>query len=1377
MRRFLIPIVGVVILLAVGISIAQNSSPQSFTVFRQFGTLRPRGMIYDPNYDQFAWVDREGRLVLADAATYTPRHILYETTDAFNDYQFSHDGRWLALAVDVRIELWNTQTGELTTTLEPEGILQAQGPLRFGDDDRLLQFDSLVRAPAELRRSENDTLVLSWLWDLPAARRESSPSLPGRSRAYAFFEYRGSSLVMGTGDYVVAGAPGRLIVMDAGDETIPIMTSIDSNRLERDPFNIWTSARDQYMYVLPKGRNYLVQIDPETGTTFNIPVGRDIRYSTLDDVQGLGFSSLHTVIGEANSQQDTPLMRLLLGENYLPGRNFSAQTLVLLDILDPLTVPEEDAGFLIYRFDRDQASGVIEFINPSDILQFALHPDNRHLMVRRTNLPQQIEVYNLETGALEHVYYPERPDTGGQRILAYNRDGSVITSDMQRIDAVTGETLYHDPNIDFESGQITFTEDSSGIISRVFNTWRIWDIESQSLVRESTIQLRGDVIGEQNDLSRYLTVYTESSSETVLVEAPSESSSDAGETETSGQSVEATPTITPTTEDDAKQQSVEGEPENALEVALVSNTYYEITDVWSGERSRFRVPKRENYVVEQVIPSADWQHYIVIYSYSLGDLYLRESEVMVFDFDGRMMVHLTDNNMPSSQERRYSWLDNDRIVIRSSQEYQANAGPILGVDYHVSGLPQCMVSAYPDTWQQFLPLWEMFNLRFSNEQLSRITQRICQNLPAEADAFVESLTPTPPYYYPVANSADTSLIVGVPECLTRRFSESALEYAELWRAMSTGLDETGLRELETMLCEGLLSSVSRIEATATSDPTTLGGPTATPVESAAGSVTRGSSTVPGIMVIDIYDQTRTVGSYLPETETTTIRSQLGRVIDEYEDIYNTRPDGNVYISPNGEFMAVQDTRGFVTLYQLGLPRPDLVYVNRITRDVPQTPVRSTQVVGLLPTATESLSYLSAPLPTLTPTVSPTAPPQAEATYALENRDEVVEVCPYDHLFTLDNPPPDFAAEGSLFVQPNSAPAMWVLDVASGSYRPVDTLPLCGYEEACEFSPDGEWMLINGNAPLLSRTDGSDTQTVLPDTERPVLRVSANWMLDSRLQLRFEQYDLEEASQPLAYYQAYDPATGEYGDITRPLDPPQIYELPTTIVSVQPVSQEWALVWTPYDGAYAQGRKYYMYHYPTQTFSYFLRTIGTSLDSTWHPTGDVLYYRPPDQDDWFVFDTTSQTHSVWGEIYNGERSPDGTLRMVWYNIPDANERQQRLLNQELLPKLQLWNSQTGELRRYCLPETGQRTFGGVPLLWSPDNRYVAFRVQLPPEGDVFPVPTVKYTPVPTATPIPPEQVYQYQTMRTLVLDTQTGSVTILSREAEMAFVWVAEEVTR
>jgi hypothetical protein len=40
----------------------------------------------------------------------------------YSGYEFSHDGRYLALAIDRRVEIWDTQTGTLDITLEPESV-------------------------------------------------------------------------------------------------------------------------------------------------------------------------------------------------------------------------------------------------------------------------------------------------------------------------------------------------------------------------------------------------------------------------------------------------------------------------------------------------------------------------------------------------------------------------------------------------------------------------------------------------------------------------------------------------------------------------------------------------------------------------------------------------------------------------------------------------------------------------------------------------------------------------------------------------------------------------------------------------------------------------------------------------------------------------------------------------------------------------------------------------------------------------------------------------------------------------------------------------------------------------------------------------------
>src|SRR5262249_38428613 len=149
---------------------AQNPSPDSiFVPVRQIGRLSPSGIQYDPNFDRFVMVDLQGRLLLADAATFETQHVLYDI-GAYNAYQFSHDGRYLALAIDLRVELWDTQTGTKSATFEPQGAVLVQGPLFFTPDDHYMLLSSVVPAPQDIRRNENDTSIIPYIWDLRAAR-------------------------------------------------------------------------------------------------------------------------------------------------------------------------------------------------------------------------------------------------------------------------------------------------------------------------------------------------------------------------------------------------------------------------------------------------------------------------------------------------------------------------------------------------------------------------------------------------------------------------------------------------------------------------------------------------------------------------------------------------------------------------------------------------------------------------------------------------------------------------------------------------------------------------------------------------------------------------------------------------------------------------------------------------------------------------------------------------------------------------------------------------------------------------------------------------------------------------------------------------------
>ncbi|MBZ0289218.1 MAG: hypothetical protein K8I30_16480, partial [Anaerolineae bacterium] len=204
----------------VGMVLGQTDPEPTFSLYQEIGRPRPQGIQYDPNFDQFALTNLDSSLVLVDAATLAIRHTLYQQ-GFYNGYEFSHDGRHLALAIDRRVEVWDTQTGQLDVTLEPEGVLSMVGTLTFSDDDQLILFDSVVPAPDSLRRSENDTSILPWMWDLPSARRERNSSLPGGAEAYPFFGFR-NGLILGPDKALIGALPGRLQVVDGRSKDLTV---------------------------------------------------------------------------------------------------------------------------------------------------------------------------------------------------------------------------------------------------------------------------------------------------------------------------------------------------------------------------------------------------------------------------------------------------------------------------------------------------------------------------------------------------------------------------------------------------------------------------------------------------------------------------------------------------------------------------------------------------------------------------------------------------------------------------------------------------------------------------------------------------------------------------------------------------------------------------------------------------------------------------------------------------------------------------------------------------------------------------------------------------------------------------------------------------
>ncbi|MBZ0275418.1 MAG: hypothetical protein K8I60_04705, partial [Anaerolineae bacterium] len=347
-----------------------------------------------------------------------------------------------------------------------------------------------------------------------------------------------------------------------------------------------------------------------------------------------------------------------------------------------------------------------------------------------------------------------------------------------------------------------------------------------------------------------------------------------------------------------------------------------------------------------------------------------------------------------------------------------------------------------------------------------------------------------------------------------------------------------------------------------------------------------------------------------------------------------------------------------------------------------------------------------------------------------------------------------------------------------------------------------------NAVIVSRPDGSQAATLFRPEEYNYFPQSYRWVSNTVLEYTYpgyltdaiiERVRAEEGEEGVRFYRQYastgqialtrtfDVTTGQRSEpfIPRPLSV-SVERLPTSIVSRQPIDGSFLLVSTPYP---PYGLKYYIYNLQTGTYEYFARVDSGSLTAIWSPTGRYLYYILPGGSEYYVFDSQTGEHRQLGVLPPGAWSRDGRYRVSWYTTP-SNEYRARLDAHQLPFKIRIWDSETGSFRRYCIPESGINTTTGSEFVWSPDGRYLAFTITLPPQGDVFPVPTpevgiITATPSDPAATLPPpeptvavtpiapvtlEQQYQYGSPRTLILDTQTGTVTVISTDVSGLLLW-------
>ena len=500
---------------------------------------------------------------------------------------------------------------------------------------------------------------------------------------------------------------------------------------------------------------------------------------------------------------------------------------------------------------------------------------------------------------------------------------------------------------------------------------------------------------------------------------------------------------------------------------------------------------------------------------------------------------------------------------------------------------------------------------------------------------------------------------------------------------------------------------------------------------------------------------------------------MALLLSFYRDQYRTYPTDPA-VSPDGRYFAERDPAGFVTIYRLTRTLPELLQdeANARATRAAQAP----RSLGLAPTPSQPPQALGAALPTLTRTVNPTPIPFTLATADLPQMGVTQAICPARQLAEIPNLPDGFAPPGVLIVSPSNGgdEFAWTLDPISGKLVGAPDQPRCDAAELCRPSPDGEWLLRelytqqNDLATVIvSRVDGSEATTLYSTAEIQLIRPSFDWREPHTLLIRYGGILATQSPNPTSLYSTYDPDTGirtagQLQPTTVPLG-----LLPFDVLSRQPYGTLEVL-----EEHFAGGARYYL----RDTVSGATTLIGQDI-TPWgwqQPAGRFFYYRSSDNVI-YQYDSLTQTFGrlTDGMPMIGTWSPNGHLLARPVQISDQ-EIGEALMQGDLPPRIEVWNSDTGLTYTYCLPELSKASLDDS-LTWSPDSRYLAFVVNLPFDGDLAPTPTFAISPEAppaTSTPIPLEAQYDRQFPRTIVLDTATGNAAIISREVGSLESWIA-----
>ncbi|MBA3868548.1 MAG: WD40 repeat domain-containing protein [Anaerolineae bacterium] len=1272
MRRVFILSTVLVLLLAASLALAQNTpAPQkSFEVVTELGRALPRNIVYEPKFEHIVMVDAYNRLVMVNALNFQTLYTLHDS-GSYNDLAFSHDGRWFALAINNDIELFDTATGKLASQItDPGAAIDIHGPLTFSADDKLLTFYGTHPAPQALRRYENDTTETPWIWDLAAARNEGRSTFPGKVEAWQFFDYR-FGFVLAPDSRIVAALPGRLNILDA--YTLDVLFEIPTDRYEQDPLFLWFSVLDGKVYVYTR-TGKLLQVDTQRGLLAELPLHMCLQDTFVNsdgttsgtpsgclsqrnpaDVPGLEMSPLATEIGAPSTTSENALLRALLGDRYSQQWNNRPLTITLMDfVYDPTGNDTSGLQALVYMYDEKYKAGIFKLTNAYRIQQMVLNKEHDQVMLRRNTDSggERVEFYNLSKGQLLGNITPATRDIGAysflhkNRILAYDNTGSIIISDFQRFDAATYKVLTEDLRYSTRFDQFFFSPDNKNVVTLAGNEWRLWDVDSGQVIRREVLALRGSVIATAASGYRFLTQFNTNDS-----------------------------------------------------------TGVEVLDVNSGEKRSMTFQSLPGRGIDQIIPSPDWEHFLIIYATNTFGPYAPGNEIALYSLKDGQLWFMVGDDLPPPDGRYYGWADPQTAYIYGEGSTNEIPKRVFGSNFAPSGVPACLVDAFPDKHDLLSEAWYNGTLHLRVDEVEQLGQVLCAKLSQSGNS-----TTLPAISADLVRLTVTPVVIaGIPECITQHYAEQAASYADDWQKMIAGLNPEQIMEMEQIVCESL------------------------PTPSKSTYVDNGVYTQQTIM-IDVKSCERLNGSYNPPANPV----PLDPIRDEY---YRTTQHelGTFILSPDQKLVAASSLPGELVIFRLMTPYKTMLSWGTATAAAKYD---AENRIAVLPTTTPTYSPIGTAQPTLTPTVTPTPPPRPEEKVHESVADQSEQICPTSVLYSLDALPEGYSPTGRIVV-PIQGGSLWTIQPENGKRISDEKLPVCGGNlNQCTFSPDNQWILINGiNEVFVVRPDGSDARVLFDKSKPPYKYRIPDLSWSGANTLEYKDYGPIPDDPDGRYgYLYFRDILGVFPD-PKPWAPEKmiIRQQPGQLLSRQPGGQL-TLAELTFSTGVNTGYQYYLYNTETKDASYFARLADypeQQLTAFWHPLGDRLFYHYPVPTGvkpvWYQYQPATNEHRLLGDLIGGVWSTDGR-----YTAYSTNQRSQHI---------GVWDSQTGLNRTYCIPELVGRVYNGQ-FHWSPDSRYLALQAQLAKDENIAGV-----------------------GQHTLVLDIATGAVVDVMTGAGDIVVWM------